>query len=1180
MRFEGTDRYEVRRRLGFGGSGDVYEVLDQTLDRRIALKVLRDVTPERLLRFKDEFRALADLRHPNLVALYDLEVADGRWFFTMELVDGVDLLAHVRPEGVLTETRLRAVTGQLVAALGFLHQSGRVHRDIKPSNLMVERGGRLVVLDFGLAAHAPRPTAETVSGLGVSGTPAYMSPEQADADVVTYQSDWYAVGAVLYQVLFSRLPFEGSPIKVLLDKRRQDPLIPDVPGLPRDVVETCRGLLARDPAARPTFETLALRFPRSDTGAPRPLLTRPFVGRRAELTGLVDLFERRDAEITVAHVMGVSGVGKSALLERFADEMRGRATILRGRCYEREAVPYKALDQLCDSLASLLRRATAERAAALLPRDIGPLVELFPVLERVPCVAEAPHHDRSGGGQALRLRAFSALRELLYRLADREPLVLLLEDLQWGDDDSADLLAHILRGEHAPALLVVGTYRGDEIETSRFVSRFREMHPFEEVKLTALEAVDARALLSALIESVDERVADEVVRESAGHPLFLLELARHIVAVAGGTARDSTELTYAAVLDARVRRLDAAQRRLLSAIVVAGGPVASEVACAAAEADSDAVEGLRREALARVLADGQLEVYHDMLRAELGRRLETRERAETHRRLGEALLATEAPEIDRVAHHLDAGGDSETAAPLLLEAGDRTARALAFGHAADLYERAIALGCDRRADGRSVWAMRAEALSLAGQTLQSGQTFLVAAEHVEPDRALPLRERAVDELLSGGHVPECEAALKQTLEAAGLRSPRTFPGSVLALLWARLRLKIRGTRLGRVPRPEVARRARMRADVAWTVAHGYAFIDLVRAFTFHTRSELFALQAADRMRVCRTVFGEAGLHAAASATARAEACVERGVALLRPGDPPRVRVMELLARTWTTTLGGRFLEGTRHADSVAEFMGGVSGGWSWELHHAAAWRLEGLYWSGDLAAVVRDSAKESETARVVGSLAREATFMLEVPTPWRLIIDQPVRASADVEEMLRRVAAAGLHDYTLQGHIARTSVHLYRGEWDGAWAEVCGTARAYRWAIALHTTTLRLPFRELHARCALAAMARGMLGRRGRRRVHASLRSLRRDRKPWTSALAALLEAQVRALDGGTADFAKAERAVRDAGLAAHAEAARWRAAQELGADPVPALEALERLGAVSPETYARLLVPVGPATG
>ncbi|EDM76186.1 serine/threonine protein kinase, partial [Plesiocystis pacifica SIR-1] len=374
--------YRIDRRLGAGGMGEVFLAQRLSDQRRFALKVLSQTHAARLYRFKREFRALADVRHDNLVALEELVVMpDGRAFFTMEVVEGVAFVDYVRQgvgNGQLPNlVRLNRALRQLITGVRHLHRAGFVHRDLKPSNVLITREGRVVILDFGLISELAQPSHpssdEGMTRDGqIMGTPAYMAPEQAGEANHGPPVDYYAVGVMLFECLTGTLPFRGQILDILIDKRHGS-----VPSLRERLHESapssktfealedlCRRALSPAPGERPKAEAwlaaLGVAGSPSPASASAPRAASgnqaPFVGREAELAVLRDALAtiRSRLEPVAVHIRGDSGLGKSALVLRFLDQARAEApglAVLRGRCLERESVPYKGIDAVVDALA-------------------------------------------------------------------------------------------------------------------------------------------------------------------------------------------------------------------------------------------------------------------------------------------------------------------------------------------------------------------------------------------------------------------------------------------------------------------------------------------------------------------------------------------------------------------------------------------------------------------------------------------------------------------------------------------------------------------------------------------------------------------------------------------------------------------------------------------------------------
>jgi serine/threonine protein kinase len=264
MRFQPGARlgaYRILSHLGSGGMGEVYKARDTALDRDVARKVLpADVAadPDRLARFEREARALASLSHPGIVTIHAIEAAAGARFLTMEVVEG-ETLDRAIPARGLPLARLFEIAVALADALGAAHGKGIVHRDLKPSNVMIDVGGRVKILDFGLAkVAAAMPTGASMTqlstGVGlIVGTAPYMSPEQIEARPVDARSDVFSFGVVLYEMASGRRPFDGDSSPAVMSAILRDapaPLLELRSDLPEHLGRIVRRCLEKAPGDR------------------------------------------------------------------------------------------------------------------------------------------------------------------------------------------------------------------------------------------------------------------------------------------------------------------------------------------------------------------------------------------------------------------------------------------------------------------------------------------------------------------------------------------------------------------------------------------------------------------------------------------------------------------------------------------------------------------------------------------------------------------------------------------------------------------------------------------------------------------------------------------------------------------------------------------------------------------
>ncbi|HEX2090046.1 MAG TPA: protein kinase [Actinomycetota bacterium] len=273
-------RYEVRSLLGQGGMADVYSAQDTVLGRTVAVKVLRgSLTSESrsLARFREEAEAAAALAHPNIVSLFDIGTDDRVPFIVMELIPGESLSEVIWREAPLPPERAAEIGEAVADALGFAHAAGIVHRDIKPGNIMLTPWGHVKVLDFGIARALSR--ARLTTSMELRGTAEYLSPEQAKGGDLDGRSDIYSLGAVMFEMLTGRPPFEAeSALAVARMQVETEPmpvrrLRASVPIPLETIVMRC---LAKEPAGR--YQRAAqlaadlrrFRFDRSAITAPVP----------------------------------------------------------------------------------------------------------------------------------------------------------------------------------------------------------------------------------------------------------------------------------------------------------------------------------------------------------------------------------------------------------------------------------------------------------------------------------------------------------------------------------------------------------------------------------------------------------------------------------------------------------------------------------------------------------------------------------------------------------------------------------------------------------------------------------------------------------------------------------------------------------------------------------------------
>ncbi|HMA17399.1 MAG TPA: protein kinase [Thermoanaerobaculia bacterium] len=1263
--FRGTERFQIEKRLGSGAFGVVYQAWDRELGRRVALKTLRPSGDEAVYRFKREFRALADLTHPNLVTLYELASEGDQWFFTMELIEGINFLDYIRGRSYATPEsleppiaaegpasadsptapaearisgtsaidsagrvlsthmpgaclppdigRLRSALRQAVSGIRALHEAGKLHRDIKPMNVLVTKTGRVVLLDFGLVTELDPEDVER--SLELVGTPAYMSPEQGTSTPISEASDWYSLGVMLYEALTGRRPFVGSFADMLLAKQDESPPAPrDLsPTIPEDLNQLCQDLLRHDPRERPAGEEISQRLGEEktesaldDTVSTTIHAAAPFIGREGELQSLRDAFSAtQGARAVEVHVHGTSGIGKTALIRHFLQELRwsDAAIILTGRCYERESVPFKALDSLIDALSRYLKGLSPAEVETVLPQDVPALIRLFPVLRRVEAVATARRRTvEIPDSQELRRRGFAAVRELLGRLASQKPVVLFIDDLHWGDVDSALLLSEVLRPPDAPAVLLVLAYRIEEAETSPLLRKLlteRDRPPdVREIPVRELPLREAKELAYALLlggAPASRAQADEIARESAGSPFFIDELARYARAEADllEPAKPLEATTVDSVVHARISHLPEDARRALELVAVAGRPIEVAVLREAAspEIGPHAISILRAGRLirARRTADrDEIEPYHDRVRQTVLAHVAAEALREDHLRLALAWEASRRADPETLMLHFQEAGQIEKAAEYAVTAAAQASSALAFDRAARLYSVAFELGSEKDPEARRrLRALQAQALANAGRGAEAGKAYLGAMEGAPAAEALELQRRAAEQFLRSGHLHDGVAVLRSLLAKIGMELAETPRQALLSLVLRRARVALRGLSFRERDQTQISAEELMRIDTCWSIVTGYALVDTIRATDIQARHLLLALEAGEPYRIALALACEAGLSSFPGQKSRrkVERVLEVGRQLARRVNHPHAIAMIEFASGVAAYMQGRWKEGWVHGEEAEKIFRERCTGVTWELDSTHVFCLRALFYLGRISqlsarvpVLIREALERDDLYAATSLRTRHAYVA------W-LAADDPRKARDEIRDAMSHWSSREFQMQHYFSLVAEAEISLFEGEGADARQHLRDQWAGLRKSLMLRSQIFRVESGCVQARCALSVALATLDPGEIEALLHSAEQDaseIEREELHWGSPLAMVLRAGVASIRGQVPEATRllqtAEQEFSRADMALYSAVAKRRRG-ELGGDEGRALVAdadewMRGEGIRNPQGMAAMLAP------
>lgn len=739
--------YTVLATIGAGGMGEVYRARDTRLGRDVAVKLLRRSvldeaeTLDRLLR---EASLASSLNHPNIVTIYDTGTVSDDRYVVMELIEG-PTLRQLGAQRVAIERGI-AIARQVAEALAVAHAAGIVHRDIKPDNVMIRPDGYVKLLDFGLARGQARAAggAEDTSPGMLLGTVGYMSPEQARGERAAPEADIFTFGIVLYELLAGVHPFASpSQMGTIQALMLETPAAPSThnPAVPRPIDELVMEMLHKDAAQRPGAGEVLLRLGLVHDAAvsaalsaasllPRSALpAQAVVGRDDEIQALLDEFDRaQNGRGRLVLVSGEAGSGKTTLVDAFFRGLAdaGQAVrVGRGRCSERLAGS-EAYLPVIEALEHLLRQDAAGSFAAMIA-SVAPtwFAQIAPPAGNDPGAARLAAETAAGSQERLK-REISALLEDASRA---HPLVLWLDDVQWADPSTTDLLSYVVQRLDGARTMIIATARPSELTQSR--------HPMLAVTLDLQARGRCREIIPGPVDTdgvaryialqfpgneFPDGFAALVHDRTEGHPMFFADLLREMVrrqvireeqgrwVVAEDLSELERELPQSvrSLVQRKMDALDDADRRVLGAASLLGMDFDSLLLVRALSLPEEELEDRldrleKAHALVRFLDEVELEdrtltlryrFAHNLYQNAFYDSLRATRRASYGRALAEQLVrrpVASPSEAASVALLFEMARDNIRAAEYFNRAGVAAGRLYAHEESARLAEHGLAL---------------------------------------------------------------------------------------------------------------------------------------------------------------------------------------------------------------------------------------------------------------------------------------------------------------------------------------------------------------------------------------------------------------------------------------------------------------------------------------------------------
>jgi tetratricopeptide (TPR) repeat protein len=815
------------------------------------------------------------------------------------------------------------------------------------------------------------------------------------------------------------------------------------------------------------------------------------IGRTSELEFLVRSFEALGrASPSVIRVMGPSGIGKSSTIRAFFDELRSRpeALLLHSRCHPRESVVFNAVDGFIDELSIEVAECLDEGQRTLPELQHSALAQVFPVLAKA-LGTELPVRVAYTEQRERRHLAFDGLCEILNRLSQRFKVVIWLDDVQWGDEDSGNLLRELLASADRPPFMMVLSYREEDERSSaclRVLQADAELWgSTEALPIRPLDDRQSGELVETLAGAAagTSKRREELIRSAAGSPFLLAELARYFSMRAANQVPvdlDDDAVGFDDILRMRTRELPDECRAVLEVLAVAGSALEQSVTLAAAGIGSHArglITSLERLSILRTtdMRTQRVEFYHDKLREEVMRQLGPAA-TERHRAIAHALLATPTPNPLSAIDHFEAAGDTDAVRRYVVAAANHALKLLAFERAARLYERSIELEPGDVAL-HELYRRLGSSLGSAGRGKQAALAYSKAADllgarsDTRPEEVIQLKQHAAEQFIQTGHFQQGVAIIRSVLSDLDMPFPASRSHALRMATWLRLVSFVRSYRPKKRTSPPAEKDLR-RFDALWAAGARLAMIDYSLSSYATARCAHDAVTLGEPSRMSRALAMEASF----CSTLPQRIFQDRAQSLLRMAEshardseePENASIFTIGARAIISFYSGKFRQTWELADLALERLQAHSPGRTWEYAPWQMWSFLGLALNGEVSDLVRRVRAAREEATLRDDRYVQQNVSLGAPTIAWLATDNVHEAA----QWADRAIGWAPETYTAQHYqhyVTMVDYDLYREDALSAWERTVATWPSHTREFFLVLTFVRDELLRSRGKSALAA---------------------------------------------------------------------------------------------------------------